>query len=107
MHNQFFVFDAKQGIWYNEYTQQGIMLAHGEEVKSGANIVTAPRKNKKNITRMKWRMVPCADLKKGKEGKEDHHEEKEKEDHEETEKKEEDKEDEKEDDESDDEEHDE
>lgn len=90
------------------------MLAHGEEVKSGANIVTAPIKNKKNISRMKWRMAPCADLKKGKDSKKDHHEEKEKEDHEETEKKEEEtekkeeeKEDEKEDDESDDEEHDE
>ena len=59
MKNQFFNHDPKLGIWYNEYTDQGVMLAHGEAVQSGANIVTAPRKGMKNISRMQWKMVPC------------------------------------------------
>ena len=94
MKNQFFSFDANSGVWYNEYSDQGIMIDHASEVESGANIITAPRNNKKNLERMKWRMVPCDEVAKSKKGGhhggEEHHEEKEKggdkEDHEEKEK---------------------
>lgn len=86
MKNQFFSFDKYSGVWYNEYSSQGIMIDHASEIESGANIITGPKKNKKNLSRMHWRMVPCDEVTK-KEGHHDgkgHHEEKEKDgDHEE------------------------
>lgn len=86
MKNQFFSFDKYSGVWYNEYSSQGIMIDHASEIESGANIITGPKKNKKNLSRMHWRMVACDEITK-KEGHHDgkgHHEEKEKDgDHEE------------------------
>jgi len=89
MKNQVFSFDAKRGVWYNEYSDQGIMIDHASQVEPGANIITGPRKNKKNLARMQWRMVGCDEVtgKSGGHGGKGHHDEKEKggdtEDHEE------------------------
>jgi len=62
MKNQVFSFDAKRGVWYNEYSDQGIMIDHASQVEPGANIITAPRKNKKDLARMQWRMVACDEV---------------------------------------------
>lgn len=58
MKNQFFNHDAQNGIWYNEYTQEGIMLEPNAEVAVGANIIAGKRTGT-NLERMHWMMWPC------------------------------------------------
>ena len=73
MKNQFFSFDKNSGVWYNEYSDQGIMIDPAAEIEAGANIITGPRNgkigDKKNMDTMKWRMVPCDAVAKKEEGK--------------------------------------
>jgi len=59
MKNQYFNYDAEHGIWYNEYTDEGVMVDPNEEIEVGANVITGKRNVTKNFERMHWKMVPC------------------------------------------------
>lgn len=59
MKNQHFAFEPVHGVWFNEYTQEGVMVDPNEDIVAGANVITGKRNVTKNYERMHWKMVPC------------------------------------------------
>lgn len=76
MKNQDFVYEPKEGLWFNPNTVDGIEVDPEMEVADGANLITAKKKkNGEDQERMHWKMVPIDYFDKNKKSPDDENQE--------------------------------